>query len=106
MEMHSSKKPIKKLIENIMEILVSFSEQSTGVGDIESAEKAREEVLEQVRDLEEVEGVGISPSGKGYKVKVNLSAPLPREDRKKVPKQVGKVSVTTEVTGSVAALCR
>jgi hypothetical protein len=91
-------------LQDLRRLLTSHEDTSSPVS-LESAREAQAKVSSRVKekDVKEVEGVGISPSPKGYGVKINLSAPISKEIEKDLTKPIGNVLVTVQVTGRASA---
>ena len=68
---------------------------------IEKARSAKARVAEMLRDERGLTGVGITRVGKGYAVKVNLSAALGAGHE--IPPEVDGVPIRVEITGRVRA---
>ncbi len=68
---------------------------------IERARAAKAQLLGQLADLRQVNGVGLVRLGQGYAVKINLSEPL--EDEKAMPLEVDGVPVVVDLVGRIVA---
>lgn len=69
--------------------------------DLNRARAAKSALLESVGAHPAVRGVGVTRSGEGYAVKLNLAEPRPRG--LKVPKAVMGVPVVVDVVGRIVA---
>lgn len=64
----------------------------------DEARAAKVEVLDRLRDLPILAGIGITENARGYCVKVNLKEPSTSIH---IPEQIGRVPVIVEVVGKV-----
>jgi hypothetical protein len=67
---------------------------------IEDARAVQQRLAKKYKDTPQVNGIGITRSGDGFAVKVNLTEPLANS---KIPSQIGDVAVRVDVVGPAIA---
>jgi hypothetical protein len=68
---------------------------------LHQARAAKEKLRRMLREVPEIRGIGIAPSGDGYVVKVNLAS---QPDDLDVPSSIDDVPVVVVVVGRIEAL--
>jgi hypothetical protein len=77
-----------------------YTKRMEGVS-IERARAAKTQILAELANLPQINGVGLLRTDQGYAVKVNLSGPLENEET--IPHEVDGVPIVVDIVGRIEA---